>query len=214
MFKKYFLTSAAFILAFTGNASAFDVRAPQAQTPSLSMSVVNEKALKGAEKFVGSVADRGIGFLSNESLSQDQRKKEFQKLLRNSFDLDRIGRFALGRYWRTTNSKQRAEYIKLFKKMVLDVYASRFKEYTGQTLEVVSARPEGKSDILVSSIIKGPDSPEVKVDWRVRHKGSSYKVIDVLVAGVSMALTQRSDFASVIERGGGDVEVLIAHLKE
>lgn len=166
-----------------------------------------------AEKFIQSLTDTGVGFLSDESLSLDQQKKEFKKILTRDFDLNTIGRFALGKHWRKASEAQKKEYLSLFKDMVIDVYSKRFEDYNGQKIEVTRSRPEGKRDVLVSSILKQDGGPDVRLDWRVRKKGSQYKVIDVIVEGVSMSLTQRSDFASVIQRGGGEVEALLVHLR-
>ena len=97
--------------------------------------------------------------------------------------------------------------------MVIDVYSQRFEDYNGQDIEIIGSRPEGKRDILVSSILKQDGGPDVRLDWRVRKKNGRHKVVDVIVEGVSMSLTQRSDFASVIQRGGGNVEALLQHLR-
>ncbi|GJL85570.1 MAG: hypothetical protein DHS20C02_13450 [Micavibrio sp.] len=168
----------------------------------------------GAEAFVDSMAQRAIDFLGDESITHDQRQAKFKKLLKSSFDMKTIGRFALGRYWRTSNDAQRKEYLKLFENMVVEVYSSRFGEYKGQTVEVRSSRADGETDFIVTSYVLPVGSgSEIQVDWRVRHKGGQYKIIDVIVAGVSMSVTQRSDFASVIQRGGGEVNVLLAHLR-
>ncbi len=170
--------------------------------------------VQGSKSFIEGMAQRGIDFLGNEKLTQDQRKEEFRKLLRSSYDLKTIGRFALGTYWRSASKAQQEEYQRLFEKMVVNVYANRFGEYKGQKLEVREARPEGDTDVIVTSvIIPAKGGEDIAVDWRVRSKGGQYKVIDVIVAGVSMALTQRSDFASVIQRGGGDVDALLEHLR-
>ena len=175
---------------------------------------LNESAVQDASKFIDRVAQQGIGFLSDENLSETQRSTAFRKLLKSNFDMQTIGRFALGRYWREASKQQQDEYLKLFNEMVVDVYSDRFKEYQGQQLDVQDARADGKSDVIVHSVIKSNEGIEVSVDWRVRHKNSDYKVVDVIVEGVSMALTQRSDFSSVIQRGGGDVQVLLDHLRK
>jgi phospholipid transport system substrate-binding protein len=167
----------------------------------------------GAEKFVDSMAQKAIGFLGDEALSQEQRKKEFNTLLQHHFDLDTIGRFALGRYWAQATPAQQKEYLRLFNKMVIEVYSRRFDEYKGQDVQVKGSRADGEKDMIVKSVIVPDEGAEVSVDWRVRNKGGSYKIIDVIVEGVSMAVTQRSDFASVIQRGGGKIDVLIEHLK-
>ena len=98
--------------------------------------------------------------------------------------------------------------------MIVRVYSSRLNEYNGEGFEVKSFRDTGKNDILVTSYIVPNGGSKVQVDWRVREKNGSMKIIDVIIEGVSMSLTQRSDFSSVIQRGGGDVDVLIQHLKK
>ena len=83
-----------------------------------------------------------------------------------------------------------------------------------ETLKITGSRPEGDTDGIVSSQIIRPDAPPVAVDWRVRQRGDSLKVIDVAVEGVSMSVTQRSEFASVIQRGGGQIESLLQTLRQ
>ncbi len=155
------------------------------------------------------MAQTGIGFLGNEGLTDEQRTAEFRKLLNANFDMATIGRFALGRYWKTATPAQQTEYQKLFKTMIVKIYSRRFKDYNGQKLEVTAARADGETDVMVSSSIVPPNGQKISVDWRVRNN----KIVDILVEGVSMALTQRSDFASVIQRGGGNVDVLLEHLR-
>ncbi len=169
---------------------------------------------EGSKAFIDGMAQQAIDFLGDQNLTMDQRKAQFRNLLNNSFDMDTIGRFALGRYWREATDGQRKEYLKLFHQMVIEVYSQRFSEYKGQKVEVRSAREDGETDAIVASYIVPADSgSEIQVDWRVRHEGGKYKIVDVIVEGVSMSVTQRSDFASVIQRGGGQIDVLLAHLR-
>ena len=168
----------------------------------------------GAESFIQSMATRALGFLGNAGLSQEQKKSSFRGLLNESFDLETIGRFVLGRYWKTSTAQQRTEYLGLFRKMVVEVYATRFGDYKGQKFETRGHRADGEKDTIVTSYIVPGDGPEVQVDWRVRYKGGRYQIVDVIVEGVSMSVTQRSDFAAVIQRGGGDMQVLLTHLRD
>ena len=219
--NKLFLTSTilvngvAFIAAPSSFASA--MRAPLLQPQQSALSTLHIEVttnLESAQSFVNTIAEQGIGFLSNTNISKEQQILEFKKLLKNNFDMRTIARFALGRYWKSASPAQQNEYMTLFEKMVLNVYAKRFEEYQGQALVVNDARPEGNSDILVHSTIEQPGgNAPIKVDWRIRNKNGSNKVIDVIVEGVSMSLTQRSDFSSVIQRGGGDINVLLEHLR-
>lgn len=169
----------------------------------------------GAKKFVQSMADNGLSFLADTSLNKKQKASKFKKLLNQSFDIPRIGKFAVGRYWRKMSPAQQKEYQALFKNMLVNVYSVRFDEYQGQTVTLTDTVNLSDKDTLVKSIIKASSGgTEIPVDWRVRHNKGKYKVIDVMVAGVSMSVTQRSDFSAVIQRGGGDVSVLIEHLKQ
>lgn len=181
----------------------------------LSIQPVAATAQTGAENFIESVAERGIGFLSDTKLSESGKRAAFRTLLRDAFDLKTIGRFALGPYWRTASNAQRMEYQRLFEEMVIGVYAARFGTYNGQQLKIDGSKAVGDTDTMVTTHIKPKDGGEaVQVDWRVRFDGGHYRVVDVVVEGVSMSVTQRSDFASVISNGGGDVAVLINHLKK
>lgn len=177
------------------------------------VSVKNKDITAKSQAFIEDVTSRGIGFLENSELSEEDRVKEFENILTHNFDMKTIARFALGRYWRTSTPAQKKEYLKLFEDMVVNVYSRRFSDYNGGKIEVISARPQGKADAIVSSRIIPNRGSAIKVDWRVRSKKGSLKIIDIMVEGVSMTLTQRSDFASVIQRGGGNIDVLLAHLR-
>jgi len=177
------------------------------------------ETVKGNEdvaiKFVQSTAEKGLTFLSKPSSTEVEKKAEFKKLLNQSFDMDTIAKFSLGRYWTLATPSQQKEYSSLFRHMIVNVYTQRFGDYKGQQFQVKSARPVGNGDVLVSSFITPTDgSDDIQVDWRVRNKDGTQKIVDVIVAGVSMTVTQRSDFSSVIQRGGGKVDVLIDYLKQ
>jgi phospholipid transport system substrate-binding protein len=169
---------------------------------------------QGARDFVDSVAARGIGFLSKDKSNIAEQKRLFRALLQDSFDLPTIGRFALGKYWRAATSSQRSEYQKLFEKMVIDTYSSRFSAYKGQVLTVLSGRSIEGGDVMVKSQIVPTDGSEkINIDWRVRGKPGSFKIVDIVIEGVSMAVTQRSDFSGLIGQKNGDIQTLIDHLK-
>lgn len=170
---------------------------------------------KKAEEFINKMGMTAVDFLSNASLTPEQKQKEFKKLLSNNFDMATIGRFALGKNWNLATPSEQKEYLRLFKKMVVEVYSKRFDDYQGQKFEVKSSRPIGsKSDSLVSTLIVPDSGPKIDVDWRVRNKNGKLQIIDVVIEGVSMSLTQRSDFSSVIQRGGGKIEPLLVHLRK
>ncbi len=217
-FTKFALAGVSAAILFTAHSAAAstDLRAPvttNASVIAITAASGQNNVTEGAKNFIASMGDRGINFLGDTSMSQEAKKAEFSQLLNDSFDMNTIGRFSLGTYWRTATPAQQKEYLSLFNQMIIKVYSKRFSDYKGQKFEVRSARVEGK-DSLVTSFIVPNDGPQVQVDWRVRNKGGSYKVVDIIVEGVSMAQTQRADFASVIQRGGGKVDVLLQHLRQ
>lgn len=171
-----------------------------------------------AEKFIASMGDRALGLIAKGNATDPSIKSGLRSVLQQSFDLQTIGRFALGRYWRTATPEQQQQYLKAFENMIVDVYTTRFNEYSGQKFEVTgsTADTSGGADTLVNSVVTpapGKGGAPVRVDWRVRDKGGSFKIVDVMVEGVSMAVTQRSDFAGVIQKAGGDFNALLAYLQ-
>lgn len=174
------------------------------------ITMASTEAATPAEKMIADLGEQAITALKRTT-DKEERQKEFNRLLNKHFDMDTIARFALGRYWNQATAQEQEEYTALFKTMVIKVYSKRFEEYTGQDFTVTGSKPAGRDDVVVNSLIVPQGSgPRVTVDWRVRNG----KIIDVMVEGVSMSVTQRSEFASVIQRGGGKVSALIDHLKK
>jgi phospholipid transport system substrate-binding protein len=173
------------------------------------------RAANDPASFVADLGARAVVVLTSAA-SQADRERQFRALFDEGFDVPEISRFVLGPYWRTATEAQRAEFTKLFESYVVHAYSVRFNAYAGQQLKVGSARPEGDNASLVQSQIALPNGgqPPVRVDWRVSGRGGAYKISDVTVEGVSMALTQRQEFASVIQRGGGQLEALLKLLRE
>lgn len=205
-------TCAAMAMMSGGAMAANDLRieAPS----SYILAAAADPMTEGAKNFISSMGDRGINFLGDVSMTEEAKKAEFRTLLNDSFDMATIGRFSLGQYWKVATPAQQKEYQKLFNDMIVKVYSKRFSDYKGQKFDVRTASKVGDKDVLVNSFIVPTEGPEVKVDWRVRSKGGSYKVVDILVEGVSMSQTQRADFSSVIQRGGGNVESLLTYLRK
>lgn len=165
------------------------------------------------QDFVQNMGDKAFASLSEEGLSQDQRTERFRGLLNESFDLPRIARFTLGRYWRTATNEEKTEFIALFEKFVIQAYSNRFQDMSGQKLNVINAREVSASQALVLSEIEIPGKAPVKINWRVRSKDDAHKIVDVLVQGISMSVTQRDEFAAVIRKTGGKVDGLIKALR-
>jgi phospholipid transport system substrate-binding protein len=163
-----------------------------------------EPSADAARALIQTVGDDVLDVLRDGSLSDEVKFDRLVTLLDEPIDLDLVARLILGRYWRTASAAQQAEYLELFRAFALHTLASRLDVYGGQNFEVTGAKVVGREDALVSSRILS-DGPPLAVDWRVRQRADDRMVaIDVIVEGVSLIVTQRSEFGAVIERQGMD----------
>jgi len=165
-----------------------------------------------ASQFVKALGDEAIVTLRDPSLPLEQREARFRALLARGFDMEFIGRFVLGQYWRQATPDQQQEYLQAFNDYVLDVYSARLGGYAGETLNVLGERPAGERDMMVNTRIERPSGPPLEAQWRVRQQPTGLRIIDVMVAGVSMVATQRDEFAAVVQRQkvAGLIDVLRA----
>ncbi len=158
--------------------------------------------------------DHMLQMLNDSQLSPSERQKRFGALLDKDFDFAKIGRFVLGRYWATATDQQKQEFAPVFRDYVVQSYSVRFGEFTGASFKVTGERAESPTSTIVGTSVmqKGNPTP-AKVDWRVSTDTGSPKITEVIVDGISMSLTHRQEFASLIERSGGGVGALIDQLK-
>jgi phospholipid transport system substrate-binding protein len=163
------------------------------------------------DRFVEALADRVLTALADPAEPATQRLRRVDTLVAGSFDLDRIARIALGRYWRTAPEDQRREFVSLFKAYVLNSYGRRFNDYAQRRLRVAAAKPAGE-DVKVESYVEGGGTP-IRLDWRLAWTDQGWRVLDVMVEGVSLLLTYRNEFATIIERNDGQVAGLIEELR-
>ena len=159
-------------------------------------------ATEDAAQFVQRLGDQTIDTLRAPYLTLDERRDQFRGLLSQGFDIPFIGRFVIGRYWRGATSEQRGDYMALYSEFFLNTYTSRRGGSDGQTFVVTGARAANAKDVVVRSLLNRAGGQPFVTDWRVRIFNGRYRVIDVMVEGISLALTQRSEFASVARRGG------------
>lgn len=158
--------------------------------------------------------DHMLQMLNDPQLAPAERQKRFGALLDKDFDFAKIGRFVLGRYWQTATEEQKQEFAPVFRDYVVQSYSVRFGEFSGASFKVTGQRPESPTSTIVSSTaMQRNSSTPAKLDWRVSTDEGSPKITEVIVDGISMSLTHRQEFASLIERSGGGVAGLIAQLK-
>jgi phospholipid transport system substrate-binding protein len=195
----YAFTSSLVVATGSGVSSLFSSDVSAATSP------------QGAANFVQWLAGQALEVLRSPNATMSDRERMLRQLLASGFDLKFIGRFVLGRNWRKLSPAQRDAYTQVYSTFFLNTYSARFGGYNGQKFSVLSARGAGKKDAVVKTRIDRPGGAPLTSDWRIRAAQNQFRIIDISVEGVSMAVTQRSEFASVIKNGG--IEGLMAALR-
>jgi len=178
----------------------------------LLLAMAREASAQDAQAFVGRLGEQAIQVLG-PGIPEVQRQARFRELFRDDFDLPAIGQFVLGRYWRTATPQEQQDFLGLFHEYLVRAYSARLGVYGGEPFHVTGTRQSGEETVVTSEILRANGS-RIEVDWYLVHHSGSLKIIDVYVAGVSMKVTQRDEFAAVIQRNGGRLEALIAQLRQ
>jgi phospholipid transport system substrate-binding protein len=168
------------------------------------------------ENFVSSLSQRAISSLTASGISDAERETRFRELFLSSFDDLTIARFVLSSYWRVATEAQRGAFRDLFREVLVRTYARRFAGYHGETLTVQDSQavPQGGGSV-VRTVLNRNAEPPVQIDWRLSQSADGqYRVIDLVVEGVSMSVTQRNEYLALIQRNGGNVDALIAALQQ
>lgn len=165
------------------------------------------------EAFVRDLAANALASLGEKGVADDEHERRFRGLLTQTFDLPRISRFVLGRYWRKATDEQRKSFVSLFEDFTVQAYAARFREIGSARLRVVMSREVSANQVLVLSFIELPDREPIEVGWRIRGRGSEQKIVDVVIEGVSMRISLRDEFTAVIRQSGGRIAGLLAALR-
>ena len=154
--------------------------------------------------FVSHFAQVGIVEVLEAKISQKEKAERFRTLFKGLFDIPAIARFVVGRFWRTTPPAEQEKFLKVFEDVIVYTWNRRFSEYNGQTLKVESTAPAGTDGSVVNSRIVGKGSNDsFAVQWRLRKRDDGLRVVDVIIEGVSMAITYRQEYATIISQQGG-----------
>jgi phospholipid transport system substrate-binding protein len=143
----------------------------------------------------------------------EAREAGIKQVLESDFDLDYMGRSALGVHWNQATPQQRERFLKAAASAEAHAYAERFGRYGGQTLTVGRVTKRGNGITIVYSKLNHSDGEPISIQWEVRNAGQGPRIVDVKIEGVSMVMTRRSDFNSYIQNHGGKVEALIDELE-
>jgi phospholipid transport system substrate-binding protein len=146
------------------------------------------------------------------SVSPAARVQRFRELFGAYFDIPGIAQFVLGRYWRVATPEQQQQFEGLLREYLAQAYAGRLAQYAGEKFQALNAQPQGGETVVFSEITRN-DGSKIRVEWHVINNGG-WKITDAYVAGVSMAVTERDEFASVIQQGGGQIQYLLDRLRQ
>ena len=167
------------------------------------------------EIFVQSTVNRASKLLS-ENISKEEKIKQLQLIAKDTVDIKGIGYYTLGSKRKNLNQEDKKKYIILFEKYFLKSFSSRLAEYTNPEIDVNGKEVLNKNYTIVNSILKGTsERPEIKIDWRIYTKDPNNPLIrDLIIEGLSLARTQKEEFASVLNSNDDKIEALFKTLEE
>ena len=165
--------------------------------------------------FVQSTVNRASQTLSKD-ISKKEKMSELQNLARETVDIKGIGFYTLGKFRKEISDEQKNKYSKLFESYFLKSFSSRLSEYSNPKINVISKDKKNEKYTIVSSILVATkDRPEVKIDWRIYTKDPEKPLIrDLIIEGLSLARTQKEEFASIIKSNDNNIEALFESLKK
>ena len=165
--------------------------------------------------FVQSTVNRASQTLSKD-ISKKEKMLELQELAKDTVDINGIGFYTLGKYRKEISDEQKKRYSKLFKDYFLKSFSSRLSEYSNPKINVISKDKKNDKYTIVSSILVATeDRQEVKIDWRIYTKNPNKPLIrDLIIEGLSLARTQKEEFASIIQNNDNNIEALFKSLEK
>jgi phospholipid transport system substrate-binding protein len=171
--------------------------------------------LEAAEVFIKKITNQGIEELINSNVSATEKQERFTKLFNEDLDLDFIGKFVLGRYWRTANAKQRSEFIDVYRKLNIQTWSARFDEFKGKHFEFDGVENSKSADqVFVNTKVPMEEGAPAIVKWRVKETNGKMKVVDIIIENVSLAQTSRSEYTAYIKNSPNGIDGLIQDLKK
>ena len=176
---------------------------------------INKVYSTEADVFVQSTVNRASKLLS-ENITKEEKEEKLKSIAKDTVDIRGLGFYAIGSARKNLNSDELNKYLLLFEKYFLKSFASRLAEYTNPEIDVYSKEVLNENYTMVNSLLKATDQrPEIKIDWRIYTKDKQNPVIrDLIIEGLSLARTQKEEFASILNSNDGDIKSLFKTLEE
>jgi phospholipid transport system substrate-binding protein len=176
-------------------------------------SLAQQVDIARATAFIQSTGEELVRAI-NSGAPVAQRREQVAAILRRAVDVEGVGRFILGRWWRTATPEQQQEYLQLFEQVLIHNLSARFGEYQGVRFSLGRSQARTEEDALINTVVERPNSPPFALDWRVADVAGQLRIVDVIAEGTSLRLTTRSEYSSVITRNGGNVSALLAAMRQ
>ena len=177
--------------------------------------LINNSVALEPDIFVQSTVNRASKLLS-EDISKEEKIKKLKQIAKDTVDIKGIGFYTLGAARKNLSEDEKKEYSLKFESYFLKSFASRLAEYTNPEIDVYSKETLNKNYTIVNSTLKATkERPEIKIDWRIYKKNPDQPLIrDLIIEGISLARTQKEEFASVLSGNDGDIGALFKILEE
>jgi phospholipid transport system substrate-binding protein len=168
-----------------------------------------------ADVFVQSTVNRASNILS-KNISKEEKIEELKAIAKETVDIEGVGFYSLGSTRKNLDENQKKKYLDLFEGYFLKSFSSRLSEYTNPEIEVKDKEVLNKNYTIVNSILVATsERPEVKIDWRIYTKNPHNPLIrDLIIEGLSLARTQKEEFASILNSNDGDINSLYLALEK
>ena len=168
------------------------------------------------QMFIEELINDAVNKLSDKNISKDEKAKFIEEIAIENVDINALGLYTLGELRKSTDKNSLNEYQQTFQKYFLKSLTSRLTDYSSSKLEVISSEKKSSNYTIVKSkILENDGKPEVKIDWRVYTKNPEKPLIrDLIIEGLSLARTQKEEFASILSANNNDINVLFKKLEE
>ena len=165
--------------------------------------------------FVNELVNDAISKLSDKNLNKEQKAVFIEKLAIENVDIGALSLYTLGELRKSSSKDDISKYQESFKKYFLKSLTSRLTDYSSSKFEILGEDKKSANYTIISSKVTSNDSPEIKIDWRVYTKNPDKPLIrDLIVEGLSLARTQKEEFASILSSNNNDIKILIIKLEE
>ena len=167
-----------------------------------------------AVSMVKNLTQKGIEDIINSNSTEQEKVDVFRKLFTQNLDLDFIGKYVLGRYWRSATKAQQKEFIELYKEFNVKTWSKRFDEFKGKKFVFEGASPANNpNQIFVNTSVPMESGAPISVKWRVNDKKGELKIIDIIIENVSLAQTARNEYSAFIAKSPNGIEGLLENLR-